>query len=151
MTREEASSLQTLGPRRNWLAFLRRMRRSDGGALSAGNRLQLYFWGDPAFDAMREAIEGARHSVSLEIYIFMADAVGRSFAEVLARKAEEGGVVRVIYDSFGSKRAGKRFFENLRERGVQVAEFRPYAPWRLFGRDHRKLLVVDGRVAFAGA
>lgn len=126
------------------------MRSQDGGTLSDGNRLELYFWGDPAFDAMRAAIEGARHTIQLEIYIFMSDAVGRSFAEALGRKAAEGVTVRVIYDSYGSHRAGSRMFADLRAQGVEVAEYRPYAPWRILGRNHRKLLVVDGRVAFTG-
>jgi cardiolipin synthase len=99
---------------------------------------------------MREAIEGARVSIHLEISIFMAEEVGRSFAEALGRKAEAGLDVRVIYDSFGSHRAGCRMFEEMRGRGVEVGEYRPYVPWRLFGRNHRKLLVVDGRVAFTG-
>ncbi|MEO1843222.1 MAG: phospholipase D-like domain-containing protein [Akkermansiaceae bacterium] len=126
------------------------MRNRDGGALSEGNRLEVYFLGDSAFDAMRQEIEGAKRSVHMEIYIFMADEAGQSFAEALGRKAEEGLDVRVVYDSFGSHRAGRRQFDEMRKRGVAVAEYRPYAPWRLFGRNHRKLLVVDGRVAFTG-
>ena len=77
-------------------AILRKLRRRDGGALSDGNRLQIYFWGDPAFDAMREAIEDARVPIHLVISIFMADEVGRLFAEELGRKAEAGLDVRVI-------------------------------------------------------
>ncbi len=149
-TQADGISLQTLNGKRDWLPFLRRMRNRDGGALSDGNRLDLYFWGDPAFDAMRKAIEGAERTIHLEIYIFMSDEVGQSFVEALARKAETGVSVRVIYDSFGSRKAGKRHFNELRRRGAQVAEFRPYLPWRLFGRNHRKLLVVDGKLAFTG-
>lgn len=149
-TRSSEDSLQILGRKRNWLPFLRKMRNRDGGALSGGNRLEVYFLGDSAFDAMRQEIEGAKRSIHMEIYIFMADAVGQSFAEALGRKAEEGLDVRVVYDSFGSHRAGRCQFDEMRKRGVAVAEYRPYAPWRLFGRNHRKLLVVDGRVAFTG-
>ncbi len=59
-------SFRTPSRRRNWLPFLRKMRSRDGGALSRGNRLELYFWGDPAFDAMLAAIEGARRTVHLD-------------------------------------------------------------------------------------
>ena len=149
-TQNAADSLQRKRGKRDWRRFLRRLRHRDGGALSEGNQVEVYFWGDPAYDAMRAAIREARESIHLEIYIFMADAVGRSFAELLAARAEDGVDVRVIYDSFGSHRAGKKFFEEMRRRGVKVAEFRPFAPWRLFGRNHRKLLVVDRRVAFTG-
>jgi cardiolipin synthase len=103
---------------------------------------------------MLEAIRGARQSVLLEMYLFADDATGRTFADALAGCAEAGLDVRLLYDAVGSRTTGKAFFGELRARGVKVAEFQPLARWLAglaFGRrNHRKLLVVDGRVAFIG-
>jgi cardiolipin synthase len=103
---------------------------------------------------MLAAIRGARQSVLLEMYLFSADATGLVFGEALAERAEAGVEVRLLYDAVGSRTTGADFFGELRARGVKVAEFQPLARWLAgfaFGRrNHRKLLVVDGRVAFIG-
>ncbi len=98
------------------------------------------------------AIGSARRTVHFENYILHDDDVGRRFAEALRSKAREGVPVRVIYDWFGCLgKASARLWRQLREGGVDV---RCYNPPRLgeplgwIGRDHRKCLVVDGRVAF---
>lgn len=119
-----------------------------------GNRLTLYVRGRELFPAMEEAIEAARESVNLETYIFGSDAVGRRFADLLARKARAGARVRLIYDSVGSLDLDPVIVTRLRNAGAQVLEYHPVAPWRprwaWNRRDHRKLLVCDGRVAFVG-
>lgn len=123
-------------------------------ALIGGNRLRLLHDGRWAYPAMLRAIESARSSVHLETYILRDDATGRVFAETLAERARAGVEVRLIFDSVGSIDLDDDFIQPLRNSGVQVLEFRPVAPWRRrWGwtrRDHRKILVVDGRVAFTG-
>ncbi len=123
----------------------------------SGNRVTLLHDGEQAFPAMLGAIAEAQREVLLEMYWFASDTVGRQFAEALAAKARSGVRVRVIYDAVGSIQSDSRMFARLREAGCEVEEYNPIAPWRarfrigvVNNRDHRKLLVVDGRIGFTG-
>jgi len=113
--------------------------------------------GRAAYAAMLKAIRGARDHVHMEMYIFEDDEVGHDFARALAERAGAGVKVRLIYDAVGSMRTPKEFFEGLEKAGVAVAVFNPVAPGLIKrgpvgvqARDHRKLVVVDGRIAFLG-
>jgi cardiolipin synthase len=123
--------------------------------LADGTTVQLYKDGE-ALHAAYCAIEAARTSVCLEVYIFRADTTGQAFASLLCRCARNGMDVRVIYDSVGSIGNGRAMFDAMRRAGVRVREFHPWAPWRNrrgwrpFNRDHRKLYVIDGEVAVLG-
>ncbi len=123
-------------------------------AILQGNNCQLLRDGVEAYPAMLEAIRGARRFIRLETYMFITDAVGELFGQALAEAAERGVHVKVLYDGLGSWTSRKSFFEQLRQRGVDI---RPFKPVRLsqglrhlLRRDHRKILVVDGEVAFTG-
>ncbi|HZP87234.1 MAG TPA: phospholipase D-like domain-containing protein [Burkholderiales bacterium] len=124
--------------------------------LRVNNSARLLIDGPQTHDAMYRAIEAARDSVNLETYIIEYDEVGQRFAELLRRKRSEGVHVNLIYDSVGSIGTPNEYFDRLRSAGVKVCEYNPVNPlkakrgWRLNNRDHRKILVVDGRVAFAG-
>ncbi len=124
------------------------------GSLREGNRVRLLRDGAEAYPRMREAIAKAEKSVLLEMYTFAEDSTGRSFARLLAEKAEAGVEVRVLYDAVGSKDSSREFFGRMRSRGVLVREFHPL--WKMVRglryrrRNHRKLLVVDGRIGFVG-
>jgi cardiolipin synthase A/B len=115
---------------------------------------RLFVEGDPLYDAMLTAIERAEQDIRLESYIFAADEVGRRFVAALVAKARSGLDVRVHLDSFGSGFRGFRSLQGqLETAGVQLRWFRPfrsYRPLQYFQRNHRKLLVVDGREAFLG-
>ncbi len=141
--------------------LLKRRPRSGSGDFSwdyddysSGNRLTLYARGEDLYAAMAEAIENARTTVHLETYIFGDDRTGRTFAELLAKKARAGTRVRLIYDSVGSIDLDPTLVTFMRNAGVQLLEYHPVAPWRprwaWNRRDHRKILVCDGRVGFAG-
>jgi cardiolipin synthase len=123
-------------------------------ALRAGHRLTLHRDGSEAYPRMLQAIRDAQKSVLLETYTFSDDATGRRFADTLADRARAGVDVRVLYDSLGSRATDHAFFGELRARGVRVVPFHPLARWfagfPFRARDHRKLLVVDARVAFVG-
>lgn len=127
-----------------------------GRPLTTGNRVRLLEDGPATYKAMFAAIDAARDHINLETYIFEDDEVGRKFAEALLAKQAQGVQVHLIYDSVGSIKTPKEFFERLREGGIRVLEFNPVNPltagkgWRINNRDHRKLLVVDGRIAFIG-
>jgi len=110
--------------------------------------------GGETYPAMLAAIAGATDYVHLETYILKADSIGERFAEALIERAQAAVTVRVIFDSFGSFGISDEFIDRMRDAGVQVAEYNPIAPWRkrfaLMRRDHRKILVVDGKVGFTG-
>lgn len=124
--------------------------------LTAGNRVTILLDGPQTFDAIRKAVSAAKHHVHVETFIYDDDELGREFAELLMTKRREGVQVRVLYDSIGSRSTKSEFFDELRAAGVEVREFRPLNPiktplfWKIQNRDHRKIIVVDGRVAFTG-
>ena len=130
---------------------------AQGGAdLYRGNQADLLIDGPATFAAMKTAIESARHRVLLETYIFEGSGLAAELAAQLVRKAGSGVAVAVLYDSVGSSGTPPAFFAQLAAQGVQVCMFNPLKPWqsklawRPNHRDHRKLLVVDNEVAFAG-
>jgi cardiolipin synthase len=163
-----------LGPAQSKALFEKITQKSPGGdvlqhhlaieqalsdkALSIGNRVTLLEDGAETYAAMLAAIRAAKHHVHMETYIFEADDVGRQFAAVLAERARDGLDVRLIYDAAGSFRTPREFFADLAASGVKVIEFNPLGPGTVIAggfealnhRDHRKLTIVDGRVAFLG-
>ncbi|WP_420472709.1 cardiolipin synthase [Noviherbaspirillum sp. ST9] len=128
----------------------------SGRPLVAGNKIVLLDDGPATMRAMMSAIEAARYHVNLETYIFEADEVGHKLADLLIRKKAAGVAVNLIYDSVGSMDTPKEFFERMAAAGIKVLEFNPVDPararreWDINQRDHRKILVVDGRIAFTG-
>ncbi len=122
-----------------------------------GNHVSLLADGDQCLGAMLEAIAWARYEILLEMYWFASDRTGRRFAEALSARAREGIKVCVIYDSVGSFGVDEKMFAEMRKAGCEVIEYNPISPFRrrfrlgvLNNRDHRKILVVDSRVAMTG-
>lgn len=127
-----------------------------GSPLVVDNKVGLLVDGPTTYDAMFAAIENAKDHINLETYIIKDDEIGQRFAEVLLSKQRNGVQVNLIYDSVGSLATPREFFKPLKESGVNVLEFNPINPltarkgWQFYRRDHRKLLIVDGQVAFVG-
>jgi len=124
-------------------------------SLVAGNRVRLLRNGSEAFPAWLDAINAAKTRISLEMYIFNDDVIGRRFADALSRAARRGVAIRVLYDSVGCRHNSPAFFEVMRHAGAMVTPYHPYRFWRphfwtLIRRNHRKTLVCDGAVAFTG-
>jgi cardiolipin synthase A/B len=148
--RKEAGSADFL---KLYVAF---MEEVSGSPLVAGNRVKLLIDGPATYDAMFTAIEGATDHIHFETYIFEEDEVGRRFADLLLKKRAEGISVNLIYDPVGSSNTSAAFFQRLREGGVQTLEYNPVNLLEidrerlLIHRDHRKILVVDGKIAFTG-
>ena len=98
----------------------------------------------------------AKTSINLETYIFDQDPIGLQFADVLIEKRKQGLTVNVLYDSVGTLSTPKEFFDRMKNAGINMLAFNPVNPaarvgkWELNNRDHRKLMVVDGKVAFTG-
>jgi cardiolipin synthase A/B len=128
----------------------------SGSPLIAGNKVTLLMDGPATYDAMAKAIGNAQDHINLETFDFEDDEVGRRFADLLLQKQSQGVQVNLIYDSLGCLNTPAAFFHRLREGGVQALEFNPLNPlkvreeWVLTHRDHRKILIVDGSVAFTG-
>jgi cardiolipin synthase len=127
-----------------------------GSPLVLGNKVTLLQDGAATYPAMFAAIRKARDHINLESYIIEDDETGRQFADLLLEQQTRGIQVNVIYDSVGGFNTPKAFFERLTAGGIEVLEFNPISPfaaktpWLINNRDHRKLLVVDGRTAFIG-
>ena len=127
-----------------------------GSPLILGNKVTLLQDGAGTYPAMLAAIRSARDHINLETYIIEDDEIGRQFADALLEQQGRGVQVNVIYDSVGGTSTPKAFFDRLKAGGIEVLEFNPInplkakTPWLINNRDHRKLLVVDGRTAFIG-
>lgn len=132
------------------------VREASTAPLTAGNAVQALVDGPQTFAAIEASVAEAKHHVHVETFIYDDDELGRRFGELLARKQAEGVTVRLLYDSIGSMETDPAFFDGLRQRGIDVREFRPMNPaktpliWKIQNRDHRKILVVDGKVAYTG-
>jgi cardiolipin synthase len=149
-----AEAEQTEDPDDTWEGMGRLARRLDAYPVTAGNKLTFYSEGQPAFDDMLAAIRAAQHHVHLEFFIFQYDNLGRQFLDVLAEKAKQGVEVRLLYDAMGSRKIGWWRLRQLRQAGGKHAAFLPLSLFRrriqVNLRNHRKILVVDGKVAFTG-
>jgi cardiolipin synthase len=125
--------------------------------LVLGNKVTLLQNGPATYAAMLKAISGAQDHINMESYIIEDDAMGQVFAQALLAKQRQGVQVNLIYDSVGSLHTAKPFFDELTQAGVAVLEFNPVNPldsrggaWLINNRDHRKLLIIDGRTVFLG-
>ncbi|HEX3128289.1 MAG TPA: phospholipase D-like domain-containing protein [Thermoanaerobaculia bacterium] len=128
------------------------LRRIDNAPILGGNRVQVYFKGQDAFAAMHEAVVGARKEILLESYIYKDDAAGRRFLEELSVAARRGVEVNVLADALGSFSTRNAFWQEMKRRGIHVRLYHPLfsSLWYQPFRDHRKILVVDRRIAFTG-
>jgi cardiolipin synthase len=127
--------------------------RATGSARIDGNALRLQFEGSSTFEAWLEAIDGATRYVHFENYIIRDDRVGRAFRDALVSKARAGVPVHLLYDWVGCWATPRRYWRPLKDAGVVVRAFNPPSvrnPLGVFQRDHRKLVCVDGEVAFVG-
>ncbi|MFS2026835.1 cardiolipin synthase [Massilia sp. CT11-137] len=130
--------------------------QATGVPLIAGNKVMLLFDGPATMREMMAAARAATSSINLETYIFDQDQVGIEFADVLIEKQRQGVAVNVMVDAVGALATPAAFFDRMRQAGIRVLVFNPVNPakargkWELNNRNHRKLMVVDGKVAFTG-
>ncbi len=122
--------------------------------LTNHNRLTLLNNGKTTYDALLKAIKEAKEHIHLEYYIIENDNIGNKIKDALIQKANEGLEVRVIYDGLGSSGIGRKFKRQLKKAGVKMTTFRSVS-WLIFAtkinfRNHRKIAVMDGKIAFVG-
>ena len=133
--------------------FRREMSVLLGPSITSGNHVTALQNGDETFPSMLEAIRGAQQSVTFETYIYWSGEIGATFAAALAERARAGIPVAVTIDWVGSLKMDSALLKQMEDAGVRVKRYRPlrwYNLGRLNNRTHRKLLVVDGRIAFTG-
>lgn len=131
--------------------------RDEGITFSHNNSVTLLMSGQEKFDDMFQAIRQARSSVHLEYFNFRNDSIASLLFRLLAQKAKEGVEVRALFDGFGNdsnNRPQKRkHLKQMRSVGIEIYEFDPVNfPWvnHVFHRDHRKIVVIDGKIAYTG-
>jgi cardiolipin synthase len=124
--------------------------------LVVGNKVTLLKNAPATYGAMLEAIHGARDNINIVMFTFSDGPIGQMFANALIERQRHGVHVALEYDSVGSFETPSSFFEWLRDNGIAVLEYRPVNPleakfrWSLTHRNHRKMVIVDGRIAFTG-
>lgn len=155
VTTAEDALTELLPPSADHLGALGRLvDRVTRRPLTLGNAVTPLVNGDEAYPAMLAAIAEANESLVLCTYIFDNDPVGREFADALVAARGRGVEVRILIDGLGSRYSWPPMVPELAKRGLRVARFMPtIAPWRapFFNlRNHRKILVADGRIGFAG-
>ena len=137
---------------RNLIKMLYRNSESAGYAF---NKIDLFTDGVSTFNAAFEAIRQAKDHIHIEFFIFDDDKISNQLRELLIQKAKEGVRVRMIYDYWGSFNLTKRYLKSLKEAGVYIRPFLPFR-WRISRsskinfRNHRKLIIVDGKTGFTG-
>ncbi len=139
------------GPKKKKL--IRLLLKDALAPLTVNNRLEVLTNGEDTFKALFEALEGAKDSIHLEYYIFKDDEVGRDVLKILSGKASDGVEVRVLVDGWGSRKIAKGL-SGLRRAGAEAEWFLPvrfpFLSSKLNLRNHRKIVIVDGRLGFIG-
>lgn len=131
--------------------------RDEGITFSHNNSVTLLMSGQEKFDDMFQAIRQARSSVHLEYFNFRNDSIASLLFRLLAQKAKEGVEVRALFDGFGNdsnnRPLKRKHLKQMRSVGIEIYEFDPVNfPWvnHVFHRDHRKIVVIDGKIAYTG-
>jgi len=153
--RSRSGDPMTVSPNMRHLASLSRLVDGVvGKPLLEGNSVRPLINGDNGYPEMLKAIDGAQDTIALATYIFNHDRVGKQFIEALARAVKRNVEVRVLIDGVGSAFGRSSVHKALQAAGIPVAYFLPtLVPWRMpyvNMRNHRKIMIVDGRVGFTG-
>lgn len=118
------------------------------------NDVTIFTDGVSKFEALKNDLRNARHSIQLQYYIFLDDKLGKEIAEILEAKAKEGVIVKVLYDHVGSFSADNSFFRKMKEAGVDPHPFFkvtfPQLANRINWRNHRKIVVIDSEIGYIG-
>jgi cardiolipin synthase len=129
------------------------IQRLYGSHFTDDNKVTLLWKENESFQIIFDSVRKAKELVCLAFYIFRNDDTGKELAEILKEKALGGVRVYILYDHFGSLFTPAKFWADLRASGIQIKASRPFkweSPLRYVHRDHRKLLIIDGKTAFTG-
>ena len=130
------------------------IRNSSSSPLTGNNSVEVLINGEEKFPTLLNALDEATSHIHIEYYIYEDDATGNSIANMLIKKAQQGVEVRFMYDDFGSRGLGKKFINRLKVNGIETAPFYKIKWYglanRLNYRNHRKIIVIDGKTSFVG-
>lgn len=134
--------------------LIRLLLQEDYSPLTRHNKVEVLINGEEKFPRVKRALLSARHHIHIEYYIYEPDHIGWEIAEILMQKAGEGVEVRLMFDDFGSRKVRRKLMREIRKAGVEAYPFfkiriLPLAN-RINYRNHRKIIVVDGKEAFVG-
>lgn len=131
--------------------------REKGAPVTKNNKVKLLMNGHDKFVDLFAAIRQARHHIHLEYFNFRNDSIANALFDLLAQKAAEGVEVRALFDAFGNwsnnRPLKKRHLERIRQQGIEIVKFDPITfPWfnHAAHRDHRKIVVIDGKTGYTG-
>jgi cardiolipin synthase len=137
-----------------WEGMGRLADRLDAYPLTSGNKVTLFHGGGPFFESLFADVAAAKKTIHIEIYIFEYDAIGRRFLDALTAKAKEGVSVRLVYDAVGTRGLWWWRLSEFRKAGGKAVAFLPVnilrRRFRVNLRNHRKIIVIDGRIAYTG-
>jgi cardiolipin synthase len=146
--------LEALNPPNEYKGLVNLLNRLKSSPLYGGSSVKFYSDGASKFEDLFAELEKAEKHIHIQYYIFLDDEAGRKTRDILVRKASEGVEVRLIYDDVGSWRAKRAFFKDMQARGVDVQPFLKVAfkilTSRVNYRNHRKIVVIDGKIGFVG-
>src|SRR5690554_4197546 len=153
--REFEHTLRNLNPLvREKENLIRLLLKNSNALVVNASRLKILNNADETFEAIFNAIEKAQHHIHMEYYIFSDDKIGNKLKELLIKKSREGIIVRIIVDDVGSWGLRSRFLDELRINNIEIYSFMevrfPRLTSRVNYRNHRKILVVDGKIGFTG-
>ena len=153
--RQFEQSLLKLAPKvRRKENIIRLLLKNSSALLTTGNQLKILNNAAETFDAIFAAIETAEHHIHLEYYILEDDEIGNRLKDLLIEKSQEGVEVRIIIDDVGSWGLSKKYIADLRNGGIEIYSFMevrfPRLTSRVNYRNHRKIVVVDGKIGFTG-
>ncbi|WP_369799074.1 cardiolipin synthase [Dysgonomonas sp. BGC7] len=146
--------METLNPPVEHKGLVSLLNRLKASPLYGGTNVTFYSDGVSKFEALFKEMEKAEKHIHIQYYIFLDDEIGLKTRDILVRKASEGVEVRLIYDDVGSWKAKRNFFKDMQTCGVEVQPFLKVAfkilTSRVNYRNHRKIVVIDGKVGFVG-
>ena len=134
-------------------AFQPTVEAATESPITAGNTVDILLNGDQTFPAMLEAIKSAQRTITFETFIFRKGDIAEQFVKAFAERCRAGVEVKILLDGHGSRSVPSTYVERLQAAGCSVSMFRPMRPWAIDKsnyRDHRRVFVIDGRIAFTG-
>lgn len=137
-----------------YIALATMLNHKHEAALLQGSLVDIFTDGKSKFDALIADLQGAKHHIHLQYYIFNDDQIGHTVRQLLVDKAQEGVKVRVLYDDVANWKVKNKFYKTMEDAGVELASFLkvtiPVFNSKVNYRNHRKVVVVDGRIGYIG-
>ena len=150
----QALDRHVTAPAQELSPLFRAVRELTGLPFTSGNQVDLLIDGEQTFAAILDAIEQAETYVLVQFYIVRHDRIGAQLKQAMVERAAQGIAVYFLYDEIGCVRLSERYLRDLRASGVRVSGFKttrgPGNRWQINFRNHRKIVIVDGRYAFVG-